>query len=121
MAPEREGIGVGQLAGLYRLVGQDEIVHLRLDRLERGRVDRAVMGEVEPETLRLHQGALLPHVGAEPSAQHVVHQMGRAVVALDIVAPGCVDRGVERRRLELRGKRSAHDRALGVLAHRCPR
>ena len=67
-------------------------------------IDGSVMGEVEAETLRLNQRALLPHVGAEPLAKHVVHQMGGAVVALDVVAPGRIDRRVKCRRLELLGE-----------------
>ena len=54
------------------------------------------MREVEAETVRLDPGSLLPHVSAEPFPEHVMNQVGRAVVALDVVSARRIDGRPER-------------------------
>src|ERR687895_1126347 len=46
-----------------------------------------------------------------------MHQMGCAVVALDVVPTRCIDRRVELGGLELLIERAAENCALGILAH----
>ena len=93
---EGERIGIGHLASGDDRVAENGIVHLVLDPMKRVRVDGPVMGEVEAQSLRLHQTALLPDMGPEMLAERVVHEMRGAVVALDIVPPRRIDRRVRR-------------------------
>src|SRR4051812_39812920 len=76
-----------------------------------------MMGKVEAEALRLNQRTLLPDMMAQALAQYVVDQVRGAVIALDVVAPGGIDRRMERLRLESIGKGSTDHRPLGVLAN----
>jgi hypothetical protein len=52
-------------------------------------------GKVEAEALRLHQRSLLPNVRTQPLPEDVVHQVRGAVIALDIVTSGRIDRGMQ--------------------------
>jgi hypothetical protein len=74
--------------------------------------------EIEAEPLGLHQRALLPHVGAQPLAEDVMHQVRGAVVPLDVAAARRVHRRMQRFRLERIGEITADDRSLLVLPHR---
>ena len=66
---ERQRVGVGHLAGRRpRWLAQTSSLTSRSIALQRGRVDRPVMREVEAQPVRLDQGALLPHVGAETAS-----------------------------------------------------
>ena len=84
--------------------------------MKRVRVDGPVMGEVEAQSLRFHQTALLPDMGPEMLAERVVHEMRGAVVALDVVPPRRIDRRVRRIGIEGLLERAANDGALGILS-----
>ena len=59
------------------------------------RVDRLVVGEVEPQAIRRDQGTLLLDVLAEHRAQPRVHEMGSGVVAGGRATCPTVDAGVD--------------------------
>ena len=94
MAPSRVGVVLGHHGDPDVLVGEnlgvDEVLHAR--RLFRGK--RPVMGEIEPQSVRRHQRALLLDVITEHLAQRPVQQVGAGVIAPD----GGPAVGVDRRR-----------------------
>ena len=114
---ERERVRIGHLARDDLLIRQHQPVHLVLDGLERGGVDRAVVREVEPEPLGLHQRSLLPHVRAQEFPEGVMHEVRGAVVPLDVVPPRRVHRRAHGLGLERLAEAAAHHGALGILPH----
>ena len=110
--------------------GRDRILVRHLPRLDREifpqlRVDfrlhgdqllafhRAVMAEIETQSLRRDHRSRLMDVGAQDLAQRGMHEMRRRVIALDVAPPGLVHLRDGRRRLERLAER-ADDRALAI-------
>jgi hypothetical protein len=114
---QRECVGIGHAPCGHGDVVPDPGVHLPLDGLQHLRIDRPVMGKVEPEVILVHQRTLLPDVGSEIFAQRCVNQVSRAVVSLDVAAADRVNPGTAGGRLELLSEDPANHRPLGVLTH----
>ena len=104
--PRRDGLVPRAFLDLQLVVAEDVAVDEPLDVAELLLADRLVVGDIEPEAIRGDERARLPDVRADDGAQRRMEQVGRGVVALDVVASLGVDLG-----------RDLVARAHGALAH----
>ena len=71
---------------MHRQVGRHGVVQVQLDGLQFLGADGLVVGEVEAQALRFHQGAGLLDVVAQVTPQHRLEEVGGGVVAHDAAA-----------------------------------
>ena len=71
---------------MHRQVGRHGVVQVQFDGLQFPGADGLVVGEVEAQALRVHQGAGLLDVVAQVAPQHRLEEVGGGVMAHDAPA-----------------------------------